>query len=119
MDTKQEDLTPAERRYMELARASESQGIPLLQYYRDHGLSLYTLYNVRRRLIQKGVIPRRRSGRTAAAKPGKFIAVRIAAPSPGVTAPTCRLRHPSGWVIECTSLPDAQWLSALMAGVSA
>ncbi len=116
MDTKHEDLTPAERRYMELARTCESQGVSLLQYYRDNGLSLYTLYNVRRRLIQKGVLPRRRPVRGA---PGKFIAVRVTAPSPGVSGPSCRLRHPSGWVIECASLPDAQWLSALMAGARA
>ncbi|MGA9645574.1 MAG: hypothetical protein WBQ76_06615 [Candidatus Korobacteraceae bacterium] len=119
MDTKHEDLTPAERRYIEHARACESQGVSLLQYYRDNGLSVYTLYNIRRRLIQKGVLPRRRSARIAPGKPGRFIAVRVAGPSSGVTGPICRLRHPSGWVIECASLPDAQWLSALMAGAPA
>jgi len=119
MDTKHEDLTPAERQYIEHARACESQGVSLLQYCRDNGLSVCSLYSTRRRLTQKGVLSGGRVGRRAPGKPGKFIAVRIAEPSPGVAAPICRLRHPSGWVIECPSLPDAQWLSGLVAGAGA
>jgi hypothetical protein len=119
MDTKHEDLTPAEQRYLEHARAAESQGVRLAQYYRANGLSVHTLYNIRRRLIQKGVLTRRRGARRAAGKPERFVAVRVAVPNPGMTGSICRLRHPSGWVIECGSLPDAQWLSALMAGAAA
>jgi hypothetical protein len=119
MDTKHEGLKPAERRYFEHMRACESQGVSLLQYCRDKGLSVYSLYSTRRRLIQKGVLARGRAGRTAPEDPGKFIAVRVAAPSPGVAGPSCRLRHPSGWVIECASLPDAQWLSGLVSGAGA
>jgi hypothetical protein len=119
MDTKLEDLTSAQRRYIEHARACESLGVSLLQYCRDNGLSVYSLYSTRRRLIKKGVLASGRAGRKASEKPGRFIAVRVAAPSPGVARPICQLRHPSGWVIECASLPDAKWLSGLVAGAGA
>lgn len=119
MDTKHEDLRPAERRYIEHARACESQGVSLLQYCRDNALSVCSLYSTRRRLIKKGVLARGRAGRKAPGKSAKFIAVRVAEPSPGVAGPTCRLRHPSGWVIECANLPDVQWLSGLVSGAGA
>jgi len=119
MDMKHEDLTAGERRYLERARAAKGQGVSLLQYYRAQGLSVYTLYNVRRGLIRKGILARRRVARTVQAKNGGFVAVRVAPSSAPTTEPKCQLRHPSGWVIECGSLPDVRWLSALMSGESA
>ncbi len=116
MDTKHEDLTAGERRYLEHAGAAKSQGVPLLQYYRANGLSEYTLYNVRRGLIRKGVLRRHRGARAAQAKSSGFVAVRVAPISAPTTEPKCQLRHPSGWVIECCGLPDVRWVSALMSG---
>jgi len=116
MDIKHEDLTAGERRYLEHARAAKSQGISLAQYYRANGLSVYTLYNIRRGLIRKGLVTRGRAARATPSKSGGFVAVRVAAPSVGTVSPTCQLRHPSGWVIECGSLPDVRWLSALISG---
>lgn len=111
MDTKHEELTPAERKYLEHARAAESQGVRLAQYYRANGLSVYSLYNVRRRLIKKGIVARGRGGRsTASSKPERFIAVRVAPVGMGAV---CRLRHPSGWLIECGSWPEVSWLREL------
>jgi hypothetical protein len=83
MDTKHEDLTPAERGYIEHARACESQRVSLLQYCHDNGLSVSSLYSTRQRLIQKGVLARGRAGRKAPGKPGRFIKVRVAEPTPG------------------------------------
>jgi hypothetical protein len=116
-DMKREDLTAGEQRYLEHARAAESQGVSLLQYYRTSGLSVHTLYNVRQGLIRKGVLKRSRA-RKRAKKSDAFVAVRVAAGSTGTSGSTCQLRHPSGWVIECGSLPDTRWLSALMSGES-
>ena len=61
MNTKSEDLTPAEQQYLERTQTAESEGMSLTQYYRANGLSVYSLYNVRRRLIKKGVVARRRA----------------------------------------------------------
>jgi hypothetical protein len=113
MNAKHEDLTPAEQRYLEHARAAESQGMSLAQYYRAAGLSVYTLYNIRRRLIHKGVLARRRAARVAPGKPGQFIAVRVA-PAVAARGAVCRLQHSSGWMIECDSWPQASWVAQLL-----
>jgi hypothetical protein len=89
MDMKHEDLTAGERRYLEHARAAKSQGISLPQYYRANGLSVFTLYNIRRGLIRKGVVARARAQRISRAKSGGFVAVRVASsdpPATGITA---------------------------------
>jgi hypothetical protein len=61
MSDEHESLTPAEQQYLEHARAAQSEGISLLQYYRAKELSVYSLYNIRRRLIKKGVVRRERA----------------------------------------------------------
>jgi hypothetical protein len=115
MNTEHEDLTPAERRYLENVRAAESQGMGLAQYYRAKGLSVYTLYNVRRRLIRKGVVARGRAAWSRArAKADSFIAVRVAKSPVARAESVCRLRHPSGWVIECGSWPEGSWIAGLV-----
>jgi hypothetical protein len=53
MDMKPEDLTAGERLYLEHTRAAKGHGVTLAQYYRANGLSVYTLYNIRRGLIRK------------------------------------------------------------------
>jgi hypothetical protein len=46
------------------------------------------------------------------------VPVRVAAPaSPAATV--CRIRHPSGWTIECAGYPEASWMLALMSGAGA
>ena len=65
MTTKHDDLTPGEQRYLEHAREAEKQGLSLPQYYRSAGLSVYSLYNVRRGLLRKGVVSARRAARAA------------------------------------------------------
>lgn len=81
MNTKSEDLTAAEQQYLERAKTAESEGVSLAQYYRANGLSVYSLYNVRRRLIKKGVVARERAAwSTARAKAEAFVAVRVVRP---------------------------------------
>jgi len=49
-----------------------------------------------------------------------FAPVRVAPAAATMTttaAPAgCRIRHPSGWTIECAGYPEVSWLSALMSG---
>jgi len=114
MNTKSEDLTAAEQQYLERAKTAEGEGVSLAQYYRANGLSVYSLYNVRRRLIQKGVVARGRAAwSTARAKAEAFVAVRVVSPTEAGSSSVCRLRHPSGWVIECFSWPEPSWMAAL------
>ncbi len=93
-------------------------GVSLKDYYLAHGLSLRMLSRVQRQLTDKGIVLPPSSVVGQAGKAGKFIEVRVA-DSVGragfpAAGPVCRLRHPSGWLIECGMWPDPRWLSGLM-----
>jgi hypothetical protein len=116
MTTKQDDLTPAERRYLEHAQEAQKRGMSLPEYYRCAGLSVYSLYNVRRSLLRKGVICARHAARVTPSTPRAYVAVKVAGASPAASAVVCRLCHPSGWVIECGSWPPAGWMAECFGG---
>jgi hypothetical protein len=65
------------------------------------------LYNGKAQLVKKGLLP----SRTPAPERNDFVPVRVSSSRGGST---CRLTHPSGWVIECAALPEVAWISALM-----
>ena len=117
MNAQHESLTPGEQRFLERQEEAEKEGVTLPEYYRSHGLSLQALYSVRKQLVRKGLLPRGRGGRPASKPtrvPGRFVAVQLAGPSPGTPVKGCRLRSPSGWLIECDGLPDPAWLASVM-----
>jgi hypothetical protein len=111
------ELTLAEQRLLERVQEAASEGVSLRDYYRAHGLSVTMLYKVRRRLVQKGLLPplRRSAGTTEV--PGKLVQVHVAEPMEAAVAVpglVCRLHHPSGWLIECGEWPDPRWLAGVM-----
>jgi hypothetical protein len=100
-------------------REAQKQGATLKAYAGKMGLDVGQLYEIRRRLVRKGAFgalpPRKpRKSRKAAA----FVPVRVvpAATAPSGASPTCRLLHPSGWVLECNGLPPASWVAAVLTG---
>jgi hypothetical protein len=107
-----ENLSERERSCVKHLRQAQELGVSFAQYCRERGLKSNQWYWVKGGLVRKGVI----AGRPQAAedKPAGFVPVRIAPPAAAGTV--CRIRPPSGWVIECGSFPDARWLSALMSG---
>jgi len=110
-----EDLTRAERRYLERAAEARQQGVTLEEYYRASGLSVGWLYNIRRQLQGKGVVVAEPTKRSAVVTRGEFVEVRVApARRSEASEVVCRLRHPGGWVIECSVWPEASWLGALL-----
>lgn len=126
MNAKREELTAGERRYLEHVRQARSQGMGLSQYCRSVGLNPFSLYSMRRQMRRKGILPPvQQTERAAGAKetrgsavPRRFVAVRVVEPAvPAAAAAAglvCRLRHPSGWMIECGSWPESSWVSALV-----
>jgi hypothetical protein len=132
-----EKLNEAERICVDHLRQAQELGVSLAEYCRSFDLDLAKWYRVKQALARKGVIV------TAAAvavaevcnadavadeKPAPFARVQIvaapAAPEPPppavVTAPVaCRIVHPSGWVVECGSFPQASWLNAVLPGARA
>ena len=111
-----EELTLGQQRFMERMQEAQKEGLSLTDYYRAHGLSMAMLYKVRRQLVQKGVVPPMRP--QLGSGPDKFVQVRVQRSLGGaelaVRGPVCRLRHPSGWLIECGMWPQPQWLLQLM-----
>ena len=109
-----ESLTELEQACLEHLRQAQELGLSFAEYCRQRNLRPNPWYWTKNRLVRKGVIV----GRVEAAevKPATFVPVRITPQAPPTAA--CRIRHPSGWVIECDSFPQAQWLSALMSGAT-
>ena len=117
MEAKQPELTAREQSYFEHLRAAREQGLSLTAYCKNLGLNVRSLYNVRRELVEKGIVPRTLEPKTPSKKrPGKFMAVRLAAEGAKDPEGVCRVRHPSGWTIECREWPQASWVSALLEG---
>ena len=103
-------LSEKEQACLEHARRAQALGISFAEYCRQRDLNVNQWYWVRSGLTRKGVIAGH--GKAEADKPAGFAPVRITPQAPETTA--CRIRHPSGWVIECGSFPQPQWLSDLM-----
>jgi hypothetical protein len=86
-------------------RAIESEGIRIKEYAEREGLAVQSLYQARKRLVKRGVLPRTRRER-------KFTRVRVVE-SP-VRGRGCRLRVGRGAVVEWDEGPSVEVLSALL-----
>ena len=109
-------LTRAERRFFERAAEAQEQGVTLEQYYRASGLSIGWLYNIRRQLQGKGMVVPEPSARSAVVTSGKFMQVCVRPATGSEASAVCRVRHPSGWMIECESWPEVSWVRQLLLG---
>jgi hypothetical protein len=112
------ELTRTEQGWLTHLRRAQTQGTTLVEYGRSAGVKVGSLYEAKRQLARRGI----RIGDSSAGAPadpaGEFIAVRVA-PSPVRSAElVCRLRHPSGWEIDCASWPQAAWMAELFGGGS-
>src|SRR5580704_15447404 len=108
-----EALSERERACLTHLEEAKKLGVSFSQYCRDKQISMHQWTWIKRALVRKGVIGGRR--RTERSEAAGFVPVRVAAPaSPAATV--CRIRHPSGWTIECAGYPEASWMLALMSG---
>jgi len=119
-DRNLEGLSDRERACLAHLEEARELGVSFSRYCREKHLSMHQWTWIKRALVRKGVISeRRRVDRSQAAG---FVPVRIvpAATMATTTATTvCRIRHPSGWTIECASYPEVSWMSALLSGEAA
>jgi hypothetical protein len=109
-----EALSDRERACLEHFRQAQELKVTFSQYCRERNLSVHQCYWIRRSLVRKGAMAG--ESKVAKGRRGGFVPVRIGPAAAAEMA--CRIRHPSGWVIECGSVPQPQWLSALMSGSS-
>jgi hypothetical protein len=107
-----EALNERERACLGHLEQAKRLGVSFSRYCREKELSLHQWAWVKRVLVRKGVISERRRVEEPKAVVG-FAPVRVA---PAAAATGCRIRHPSGWTIECAGYPEVSWLSALMSG---
>jgi len=114
-DRNLEALNERERACLTHLRQAQELGVSFSRYCRERDLKFQQWAWVKRVLIRKGVIGGRRPAGKANAV--GFAPVRVAAPA--AAAMVCRIRHPSGWTIECASFPEASWMSALLSAVAA
>jgi hypothetical protein len=123
LDVNSEKLTERERECLKHFRQAQELGVSFAEYCRSQGLKSNEWHAVRHGMVHKGLLPgRKRSGgakrRPSRRRHSRFVPVRLAAGGAEVSASAaaCRLRHTSGWVIECASLPEVQWLKGLLEG---
>lgn len=125
MEIDEQKLTERERRYLEHVRRAKERGISLVEYCAELGIKPRALYSTRRDMVRKGMLPRVRPSRpdrrdSTKKVPSKFAAVRVtgatSTPSRGDGAVLCRIRHPSGCVLELGQWPEAGWVSAVLEG---
>jgi predicted phage tail protein len=116
-----EALSKREQICLEHVKQAQELGVSFAEFCRSFDLNVNTCYTIRRSLVRKGAIARRtKADEKEAVKeldpatPASFAQVRIAPPA-AAAAVLCRIRHPSGWVIECASWPEGSWMAALFA----
>ena len=114
-----EALNERERAYLGHLEQAKKLGVSFSRYCREKELSLHQWAWVKRVLVRKGVISERRRVEGPKAVVG-FAAVRVAPAAATITTTAavtgCRIRHPSGWTIECAGYPEVAWLSAWLSG---
>ena len=110
-----EPLNDRERACLAHLDEAKKRGISFSRYCREQQISFHQWAWIKRALVRKGAIGGRR--RAEPTRVADFVAVRVAAPV--ATTTVCRIRHPSGWTIECASYPEASWMLALMSGAAA
>jgi hypothetical protein len=117
-----EALNERERACLGHLEQAKKLGVSFSRYCREKDLSLGQWAWVKRVLVRKGVILERGRMKGSQAKAVGFAPVRVAPAATTITttvaATGCRIRHPSGWTIECSGYPEVSWLSALMSGAA-
>lgn len=103
------ELTERQRYWLEHIRAAGERGQTLKDYAQERQLSVSAMYTVKSLLMKRGVLP----GRECEDAVSELVPVRVAALA---SAGLCRLRHPSGWSLECECWPDPRWLRAVVDG---
>jgi hypothetical protein len=116
-----EALNERERACLGHLEQAKRLGVSFSRYCRDKELKLHQWAWVKRVLVRKGVISERRGVVEPKAVVG-FASVRVAPAAATMTTAAarrgCRIRHPSGWTIECSGYPEVSWLLALLSGAA-
>lgn len=100
-------VTQRQRFWLAHVERATQSGQTFKAYAEAHGLSLGALYEASSKRL-RGIVDEEGAAASGMC-PGAFVPVNVTNTG---TMP-CRLRHDSGWVLECEGLPDPNWLIAL------
>jgi hypothetical protein len=106
-----EQLTERESQALEHLRKAEELEVTIAEYARSFEIDVKDLYASKQSLIRKGALPGRPAG--GEDQLSDFVPVQVT-PSSSHADVVCRIRHPSGLLIECASWPPAKWISQLV-----
>ena len=101
-------LTEHQRYWLEHVRACESSGKRITEYAADHGLAVRAMYDGKRALVKKGVLPRTRVAR--------FQRARVVDP---VAGSEWRIQLPNGVSVSCSGAVDAGVLATVLSTAAA
>jgi hypothetical protein len=113
-------LTDRERECVKHIGQARERGMSFAEYCRSAGLKANEWHGVRHGMVKKKLLPPGPGTRSKSVpsrrKPARFIPVRVE-PSSGTGSSIgmlCRVRHPSGCIIECVSWPELTWMRGLL-----
>ena len=96
-------LTEHQRYWLKHVRACESSGKRITEYAADHGLAVRAMYDGKRALVKKGVLPRTRATR--------FQRARVVAPAAGSE---WRIQLPNGVSVAFSGSVDTTTLTTVL-----
>jgi hypothetical protein len=120
LEVASEKLTERERECLKHFRQAREGGVSFAEYCRSSGLKANEWHAVRHGMVARGLMPPGQGGgprkKPSRRKRARFIPVRVESSCVTVAsaALACRVRHPSGYVIECVSWPDPSWMRELL-----
>lgn len=104
------ELTERQRYWLKHIDRAAERGDTLKAYAQRRGLSVGAMYQAKSELKRLGALP---SPPKQAVVVSDFVPAQI---EPVRSVTRCRLRHWSGWELECEEWPDPRWLRAVMEG---
>ena len=96
-------LTEHQRYWLKHVQACEASGKRITEYARDHGLGVRAMYDGKRVLVKKGVLPRARATR--------FQRAQVVGP---VMGNEWRIQLPNGVSVACSGAVDAGALATVL-----
>jgi hypothetical protein len=120
LDVATDKLTERERVCLKHIKQARERGLSFAEYCRSASLKANEWHAVRHGMVKKGLLPPGQGAEVkrtpSRGKRDRFIPVRVES-SNGTGAWTgvaCRVRHPSGCIIECVSWPELDWMRGLL-----
>ena len=106
-ESRETSLTEHQQRVLKHIRACEASGKRIIQYCAENGLSVRSMYDGRKVMVKKGILPR--------THPGQFQRVKLSAPA---VSNDWRIQLPNGVSVAFSGAVDAGALKQVLTTVA-